>query len=134
MPLFSLANTSLGGITYKRDGSPFTLEVMMTHTFLGLVIGSILISGTAFAQSTDTPVIDQRIENQEQRIQQGVESGQLTEREANRMNRHMDRIEDVEARAKADGRVTKQERKRLNRSLDHNSRATHKQKHDRQHK
>lgn len=103
----------------------------MTKRWLSVVVGSMLMSGTALADSI-TPVIDNRIDNQEQRIENGINSGQLTDREAARTNRRLDRIEHAEANAKADGHVTKQERKRLNRALDHNSRAIHRQKHDRQ--
>jgi hypothetical protein len=105
----------------------------MTKELIGLALGSMLVSGTALAQTTDTPAIDQRIQHQEQRVQEGINSGQLTDQEANRMNRRLDRIENTEDKAKADGQVTKQERRRLNRALNHNSRSIHRQKHDRQH-
>ena len=85
--------------------------------------------GTA---STPTPGIDQRVLNQERRIQDGVNSGQLTGREANRMNGRLDRIEHAEAHAKADGQVTSKERRRLNRTLKHNSKRIYREKHDRQ--
>ncbi|HJU03592.1 MAG TPA: hypothetical protein VJ692_00465 [Nitrospiraceae bacterium] len=104
----------------------------MTKGLYGLALSSLLLSGTALAQNVETPGIDQRMQNQEQRIQQGIDSGQLTEREAGRMNRHMDRVEKAEARAKADGQVTRQERKRMKRALNHNSRAIYREKHDRQ--
>jgi hypothetical protein len=105
----------------------------MTKGLIGLALGSMLVGGTALAQTTDTPAIDQRIQNQEQRIQEGINSGQLTDQEADRMNRHLNRIESAEAKAKTDGQVTKMERRRLNRKLNHSSRAIHRQKHDRQH-
>jgi hypothetical protein len=98
----------------------------MTKGLIGLTLGSMLVGGTALAQTTDTPAIDQR-------IQEGINSGQLTDQEADRMNRHLDRIENAESKAKTDGQVTKMERRRLNRKLNHSSRAIHRQKHDRQH-
>src|SRR5205823_6105181 len=70
-----------------------------------------------------TPGVDQRILNQEKRIQQGENTGQLTEREANRMNNHLTKIEKDEAKAKSDGVVTPQERKKLNKELNKNSRS-----------
>ena len=52
------------------------------------------VSGTAFAQTSQTardpaatPRLDQRQANQEKRIEQGVASGQLTEKEAARMEK-----------------------------------------------
>ena len=46
----------------------------------------ILTMGLAYAQA-DGPVIDQRQANQEKRIDQGIASGQLNEREANRLSK-----------------------------------------------
>lgn len=100
-----------------------------------LIIGTavaVLTGSLAFAQSAETPGIDQRQANQERRIDQGVASGQLTEREANRLNRQQDRIDQMENKAKSDGVVTKKERARLHNAQDRASRNIAKQKHDRQ--
>ena len=43
------------------------------------------LSGYALAQTTSTPRIDKRQENQERRIDQGVKSGELTKQEAARL-------------------------------------------------
>jgi hypothetical protein len=45
------------------------------------------IADLAYAEGTDTPRIDQRQAEQQQRIDQWVASGQLTERKANRLNK-----------------------------------------------
>ena len=95
-------------------------------------------SGAAFAQTavpadpTATPRIDQRVENQQQRINQGVASGQLNAKEANRLNRREAKLADNVAAAKADGTVTAKERRHLKHQANHNSQAIHKQKHDKQ--
>jgi hypothetical protein len=81
-----------------------------------------------------TPKLDQREANQQKRIDQGVKSGALNDKEAARMQKRQDRLAKHEAKAKADGVVTPQERRRLNREANHNSRAIHRQKHDGQHK
>lgn len=86
----------------------------------------------AFAQA-NTPRVDQRQANQEQRIEQGVTSGSLTQREANRLERGQQRVDNMESRAKADGVVTRQERVRLHQAQDVQSRRIYAQKHDRQH-
>ncbi len=88
--------------------------------------------GAAHAQGTATPRVDQRQINQEQRIDQGVASGQLTPREATRLDHQQDRVAAVEANAKADGKVTKRERARLHAMQDRDSRNIYRQKHDRQ--
>jgi hypothetical protein len=96
--------------------------------------------GAAFAQTAAavqkdplaTPRIDRREVNQEKRIQQGVASGQLTPREAQRLEKGEQRIDNAEARAKADGKVTAQERTHLTRMQNKENRAIHAEKHDRQ--
>ncbi|MDP3091611.1 MAG: hypothetical protein Q8N04_13100 [Nitrospira sp.] len=93
-----------------------------------LVLG---MSGTAFAQA-ETPVIDQRQANQEKRIDQGITSGQLNEREANRLNKQQEHINKIEDKAKADGVVTKGERARIDRAQDRASRHIAREKHDAQ--
>lgn len=86
----------------------------------------------AFAQ-TATPRVDQRQINQEARIEQGVQSGSLTQREANRLEAGQQHVQNMENRAKADGVVTRQERARLDHAQDAQSRRIYAQKHDRQH-
>ena len=98
------------------------------------VISLILVSPlAAFAQSNATPGFDQRQANQEQRIQQGVQSGALTTREATRLERGQDRLQAKENRAKADGVVAPQERARLQHAENVQSRRIYAEKHDRQH-
>lgn len=93
-----------------------------------LVLG---MSGMVFAQA-ETPVIDQRQLNQEKRIDQGIASGQLNEREANRLNKQQEHINKIEDKAKADGVVTKGERARIDHAQDRASRHIAREKHDRQ--
>ncbi|MDR7308773.1 hypothetical protein [Rhodoferax saidenbachensis] len=106
-----------------------------------LLAGFVLVAtGAAFAQTAvpapkdplATPKIDQREANQEKRIAQGVDSGQLTKREARRLNRGEARIDKVEDHAEADGKVTGQERKRIAHLQRAESRDIAYQKHDRQ--
>jgi len=90
------------------------------------------LSLPAFAQNT-TPQIDQRQANQERRIEQGVRSGQLTRREAARLERGQARIRQMEQQALADGHISRRERAAIDREqekqnqliarLKHNDRA-----------
>ncbi len=91
----------------------------------------LLMTGISYAQA-ETPVIDQRQANQEQRIDNGIESGQLNEREANRLNKQQDHIDKMENRAKSDGVMTKRERARIGAAQDRASRHIAREKHDRQ--
>ncbi len=98
-----------------------------------LAVGMLMLgmSGMVFAEA-ETPVIDQRQANQEKRIDQGVASGQLNEREANRLNKQQEHINKIEDKAKADGVVTKGERARIDHAQDRASRHIAREKHDRQ--
>ena len=91
---------------------------------------------TAFAlpvlAQTNTPNIDQRQANQQQRIDQGVKSGQLTGKEAARLEKGQEHVQKVEDKAKADGVVTKKERARIQQAENVQSRHIARQKHDRQ--
>lgn len=100
---------------------------------LSLVLVSPL---SALAQSNNTnytPRFDQRQVNQEQRIQQGEQSGSLTPKEAERLDKGQNHLQAVEDKAKADGKVTRQERARLQHAEDKQSARIYRQKHDRQH-
>jgi len=69
----------------------------------------------------DSLDIDQRIANQQRRIDQGIHSGQLTHDEARILQDNLNHIQREEARLKADGSLTNEERERLQRMLDQNS-------------
>jgi uncharacterized membrane protein YebE (DUF533 family) len=92
------------------------------------------ITWPALTQAQSTPRIDQRQENQDRRIDQGVASGQLTEREAARLEKGQAHVQQMENQALADGTVTKRERARIERAQNRQSRRIARQKHDRQHK
>ncbi|MGH7216643.1 MAG: hypothetical protein ACREIG_05355 [Nitrospiraceae bacterium] len=91
----------------------------------------VLMTGMPYAQA-ETPVIDERQANQEQRIDQGVTSGQLNEREADQLNKQQEQVNKMENRAKSDGIMTKKERARIGAAQDRASRHIAREKHDRQ--
>ena len=69
--------------------------------------------GPALAQQpsgTNDPGIEQRMENQENRIDQGVNTGALTPKETGRLEAEQARIKQAEERMKSDGNLTTQER------------------------
>ena len=97
-----------------------------------LLIGGVLLAvGMAYGQA-ETPRVDQRQANQEQRIDQGIASGQVTEHEANKLEQQQRHIDNMENTAKSDGVVTKKERARLHAAHDKASKKIYRQKHDRQ--
>jgi uncharacterized membrane protein YebE (DUF533 family) len=104
-------------------------------TTLAVTLASAFTFGSAFAQTTpvpgtNTPSIDQRQANQQQRINQGVQSGQLTEKEAANMQKRQDKIGAMEDKAKADGTVTAKERAKIQHKQDHASRKIYQKKHN----
>ena len=103
----------------------------MNKTFVAAAVLA-LSAFAATAAGTDTPRIDQRQANQEQRIDKGIASGELTKREARRMNRQQNMVNKAEDKAKADGVVTAQEKKQLTKAQNKTSRHIYRQKHDAQ--
>lgn len=88
------------------------------------------------AAASATPAaaqINRREHNQQQRIANGVRTGQLTPREAARAEGQQARIARAERRMRASGgRLTFAERRRLQQRQNHASRFIYRQKHDRQ--
>ena len=90
------------------------------------------VSAQAPANPVATPKIDQRQNNQQQRIYQGVASGQLTQKETENLEKRESKIAAHKALAKADGKVTHTERKHLLKEENRASKAIYRQKRDRQ--
>ena len=101
------------------------------------IVLSILLAATfvlsASALSMAGPRgINSREHREQQRINQGIRSGELTRREASRLEARMARIRTDERFAKLDGHLTPTERARLQRELNRESRSIYRQKHDAQ--
>lgn len=92
-----------------------------------------LMSGTALA---DTAVggakIHYRADLQQERIDQGIENGSLTYREALRLQKQQKYINSIIRLAERDGIVTIRESRIIEREQDKASRQIRNQKHDRQ--
>ena len=84
----------------------------------------------ALAQTT--PCVDKRQANQDARIQEGVQSGQLTAKETAKLEKGQAKVEKKEAKAKADGTVTAKERKKLAKAQNKQSKKIYREKHDNQ--
>jgi hypothetical protein len=113
----------------------------MKRTILNVLCGTVIcagilpVSGFAAAKNAvrpKTPVIDQREHNQQERIRQGIKSGELTRRETIRLEQQEAKIRVNEKFAKADGKVTPAERARLEKELNRTSENIYDQKHDKQ--
>ncbi len=104
---------------------------MKSLKFVTVVVFTAL-SLPVFAQTTSTPRIDQRQTNQERRIDQGVKSGQLNQKEAARLEKGQARVQKMETKAVADGKVTAKERRMIEHAQDKQSRKIAREKHDKQ--
>jgi hypothetical protein len=82
--------------------------------------------------ATRDPGVNARQENQQDRIAQGVKSGELTAKEARVLKAKEARVAALEKRMKSDGSLTAEERARLQKQLDNLSADIYKQKHDNQ--
>ena len=100
----------------------------------------LITAGASFAQAPApasapaTPRVDQRQAHQQQRIDQGVASGQLAPREAAGLQREQRHIAVQEARAKSDGVVTPRERRQLHQSQNQANRHIQRKKHKKYHR
>ena len=97
-----------------------------------LTLSAVFILGLSAAVFANTPYINRREHREQQRIRQGMRSGELTRREAGRLEAQQGRIRGYEWYAKSDGHVSWAERRRLDRMMDRSSRDIYRQKHDRQ--
>jgi hypothetical protein len=95
-----------------------------------LTLSAVFILGLGVAAFAHTPYIDRREHREQQRIRQGVRSGELTRREARGLEREQARIRGYEWYAKSDGHVSRGERRRLDHMLDRASHDIYRQKHD----
>jgi lactam utilization protein B len=114
-----------------RPHSPGKRKRLMNTLRKITALGLFVVAGTAFAQTAD-PVVNQRQDNQKERIQQGAASGSLSKKEAKRVRAEQRAIATEEKAYKADGKLTKAERKDLTRDQNQASRDIYRQKHDAQ--
>lgn len=94
-------------------------------------IAASLTAGVAMAETraeNDT----QRNVNQQQRIEQGLQNGDLTTHEAGQLERQQAHVDSMETRAMSNGKISAAEQARITAAEDHASRNIAQQKHDAQ--
>ena len=107
----------------------------MNKIIAAVVFSAFVLPGFALAQSSGTPStprIDKRQAEQANRIQQGVQSGAINQKEAARLEKGQARVQKMEDKAVADGVVTKRESTRLEKAQNVESRHIAKLAHDKQ--
>jgi len=95
-----------------------------------LIIGGLILGSSPALAETFTPGIDGRADHQQERISEGVQSGQPTPGEFNRLQEEQTPTRGAEARMKTDGRLAPRERDRLNAMPDRSSRNIYRVAHD----
>ena len=101
----------------------------LSKTAVSFAIGAVL-AVPAVAQNTADVV--QRDVNQQKRIEQGLQSGQLTTKEAAKLEKGEARIEKMEQRADADGKMTDAEKRRIEQAENKESQQIYQDKHNTQ--
>ena len=103
----------------------------MKRTLGTTLIGSLLFAGAALAAGPAVQEATQRDVNQQQRIEQGLQSGQLNTKEAGQLEHQQSRIDQTEARdIKRDGKLTGADQAQLNRMQNNASANIYKDKHN----
>jgi len=102
----------------------------MKFAYLALALTFALPAASVLAQSNAT--IDQRKENQQDRIAQGVKSGQLTAGETAHLEKQEAAInhEEKAMRAQDNGHLTKADRKLINQQQNQESKRIYRDKHN----
>ena len=104
---------------------------MTFKSLLAAAATALILASPAFAQ-TNTENDTQRDVNQQNRIEQGLQSGQLNSHEAGRLEQGETRVDNAEAKADANGSVSPTEQAHINSLQNKESAAVYSQKHDAQ--
>lgn len=113
------------------------MKILNVYISVAGFVCATLISMQSMAQTAPVPdhsrenEVNQRLDNQQARINQGVANGTMTGKQAAKDEKHDENIAQREAvdESKHDGHITKAERARLNKSENKNSKRIHQQKH-----
>jgi hypothetical protein len=106
----------------------FTLTLILTLSISALAQDP--VPTPTPRRGTKTPVINQRQENQRNRIKQGVRSGELTAKETAKLAKEVHENKEAKVEAKSDGVVTRAERKEIHQNQNQTSRKIYRAKHN----
>jgi hypothetical protein len=95
-----------------------------------VVIFVLVLANLSVDAQTRAPKVTERQVNQQQRINQGIKSGELTRREAGKLQAQQARVQHTKVKAKSDGVVTQGERAKIHHQQNAASRSIYRQKHD----
>jgi len=110
------------------------LSFFLAVALLSLVTSCVMTDqGPVYQEVSDNyqrDIFRERIENQQKRINYGIESGELTRKEAGMLQDNLNWIRDKYSRMKTDGILTQNEQERLDKMLDQNSEMITKKTHN----
>ncbi|HKR79563.1 MAG TPA: hypothetical protein VJR69_07645 [Nitrospira sp.] len=101
---------------------------MLTCRTVVLFLGAVVAVPPAFAQTVGSEL--QRDVNQQNRIEQGLQSGQLNTKEASQLERGEARIDRMESNALKDGSLSQQETNKIQRAQNQESAAINRLNHN----
>jgi hypothetical protein len=115
-----------------NTGSKTKKETAMSRIARNVVAALVVV---AFASPAFAAEVDNREANQQARIAEGVQSGQLTPHETAKLERKEAKIHHEIARDRAanGGKLTPAEKAKINREQNRESKKIYKEKHDAQH-
>ncbi len=99
----------------------------MNKSIIAIFTGLLVLAPLA----AEAGPLQDRINNQERRLEQGVRNGSVSHKEYRRLDRRIDNIEAARARdIRSGGKLTKFEKNRLNRRLNRTSGSIYNSKHN----
>jgi len=93
-------------------------------------LGALLLATGAFADGPRTDQVVDRDVNQQERVEQGLQQGQLNTREAGQIEREESRIDRTEARDLKDGKLSPAEQAHINEMQSKTSRDIYRDRHN----
>ena len=93
-------------------------------------LGALLLATSAFADGPRTDQVVDRDVNQQERVEQGLQQGQLSTREAGQIEREESRIDQTEARDLKDGKLSPAEQAHINQMQNQASRNIYRDRHN----
>lgn len=102
----------------------------MIDKILAVAVAAALTIPAIAVAADSTKRIDKRQEYQDKRIDKGVETGKITEKEAKNLEKGQEHVQNLEDKALADGKVTKVEKARIEHAQNKQSRKIARKKHN----
>lgn len=107
-----------------------TLKQITLAMSLSMIAVSPVFAGQAESHSAKHTGLLERVENQQQRINQGIKHKQLTSKEAKLLKQEQREVRQLARRFYGDGHLSKHERQILDHRLDNNSRLIKRLRHN----